>query len=93
MTTQPKFEPIGHLEYFRQDSHGLSFRIRRDETYWLAVRALISKIPGLKYNQTTGEFNTPPNSRDQVQLSIIFAEEWPIIQQSQADEITFEEAP
>jgi len=93
MTTQPKFEPIGHLAYLRRDGHGLSFRIRRDETYWLAVRALMSRIPGLKYNQDAGEFNTPPTSRAQVQLSIIFAEEWPIIQQSQADEITFEEAP
>jgi len=79
-----------HLETFRKTRTGLHFRIRKDQEYWDGVREVI-KVFGctLKHDQASGEFSVPFTSRTQVQLSLIFPEEWKIIQDTDADTINF----
>jgi len=79
-----------HLESFRKASDGLYFRVRKDIEHWDGVREVMKAFgPTLKYDQAAGEFNVPFTSRTQVQLSLIFPEEWEIIQATDADTITF----
>jgi len=79
-----------HLESFRKASDGLYFRVRKDIEHWDRVREVMKAFgPTLRYDQATGEFNVPFTSRTQVRLSLIFPEEWEIIQATVADTITF----
>jgi len=92
MTTQPKFKPVGHLAYFRQDNDGYSFRIRKDKDYWEAVRQLRQRPrSGLGYNQQAQEFTLPCNWQSRATLWQLFPTEWEIIQETNPAEITFKE--
>jgi hypothetical protein len=79
-----------HLESFRKSKLGLHFRIRKDQEYWDGIRKVIKAFGrALRYDQASGEFNVPLTSRTQARLSVIFPEEWQIIQDTEAKAITF----
>lgn len=82
-----------HLSYFRRDGHGYHFRVRRDGQYWNANRAILSRFgKSLKWSQERQTFNLPVNAHTMTHLSLIFPDEWAIIEIMTVDEIAFEES-
>lgn len=85
---------MSRLDYFYKGGGSIYFRIRRDTEYWSAVRQLIAAFgKGLKHEQSSREFSVPLNSRSQVQLSVIFPEDWAVVVETDADEIDFTARP
>jgi len=79
-----------HLDSFRRTARALIFRIRRDDEYWDTVRTIQTVFGrAATYAQDTKEFTVPFNTRSQIRLSIIFQEEWKIIQDTNAKAIDF----